>query len=189
LRANVKAARAGILGLEPRLQAEFEQELNKFYPLQNDPVWHEAFNVLIETYKQCQARCAERGIPKRFRPSIDPPVWRVGGYQMIRELRADMRRLAYKQIKTMVAERIEEQDRDAARVQLEILAHGCVTPVAKAFFDRLPELDDLIKPLSAKEVYGMLEGAPHLDYLPNSWEQRKLPEYQPDFGKGEENDD
>jgi hypothetical protein len=39
LRANLKPAKTAILGLEPKLRAEFEAELNTFYPLRTDPVW------------------------------------------------------------------------------------------------------------------------------------------------------
>jgi|SRR5271165_296308 len=196
LRANTKAAKSAILGLEPKLRAEFEQELNTYYPLQDDSVWCEAFNALVETYTQCQAkvdaRCTELKIPKRFRPSIKSPAWIIGGYQMVKELRADMRRLAYVRIKIMIQERIEDLDRRAANVQLEILAHYCITSVAKEFFDSLPKVDDLITPLKAKDVFGMLEGAPRTDCfgsLPNRWEQTKLPEYQPDLGKEENETD
>jgi hypothetical protein len=108
---------------------------------------------------------------------------------MIKEMRAEMRRLAYMQIKTMVVERVEEQEREAARVQLEILAHGMVTQAAQAFFERLPKVDELIKPISASDVYRLLEGAPAPERRLFEWDKKKLPEYQPDLGKGEDDGD
>ena len=191
LRANLKPAKTAILGLEPKLRAAFEVELNTYYPLRTDPLWAEAFSEVVEQYKLSQAkveaRCDELGIPSRFRPSIRQPTWEMGGLNTIKELRADMRRTAYAQIKDLVQERVEEHERKAANAQLEIFAHGCITPLAQEFFDRLPKIDDLIKPISAKEVYNLLEGkAPE---RVNSWERDRLPEYQPDLGKGEEADD
>jgi hypothetical protein len=191
LRTNVKAAKTAILGLEPKLRADFEDKLNTTYPLQSDPVWEKAFHAVVDQYKMSQAkveaRCDELGIPVRFRPSIQPPGWLRGGFNMVKEFRADMRRVTYMHIKAMVQERVEEQEREAARVQLEILAHGCVTPVAQAFFDQLPNVEDLVKPITAQEAFSLLEGAP-LEHI-NSWERAKLPEYQPDIGKVEEQDD
>jgi hypothetical protein len=46
LRANLTAARSGIGALEPKLRAQFENELNRFYPLNIDPVWQEQFELL-----------------------------------------------------------------------------------------------------------------------------------------------
>jgi len=39
LRANVKAAKATITALGPKLKAEFEVQLNLTYPASGDPVW------------------------------------------------------------------------------------------------------------------------------------------------------
>jgi hypothetical protein len=82
LRSNLKPAKTAILGLEPKLRAAFEEELNRFYPLRSDPVWQEAMDSVITEYNQSQAkvdqRCDELGIPRRFRPSIDPPSWSSG---------------------------------------------------------------------------------------------------------------
>ena len=91
-------------------------------PDRSYPVWEEAFQAVVDQYKISQAkvdaRCNERGIPIRFRPSIEPPSWAMGGFNMVKEIRADMRRAAYQRIKDMVQERVEEHERKAANVQL-----------------------------------------------------------------------
>lgn len=194
LRTNVKAAKTAILGIEPKLRAEFEEQLNTFYPCRQDPVWEEAFTAFVKQYEVSQARvearCAELGIPTRFRPRIRQPFWEIGGLNTIKELRAELRRVAYAQIKIMVQERLEQQDREHANVQLEILAHGCLTEVAKAFFDRLPTVESMIKPITAYEAFRLMEGHAHPNqrgYI--SYRDRKsLPEYLPDIGKEGEAD-
>jgi hypothetical protein len=112
LKAQLKAAKTSILGMEPKLRAEFEEQLNRSYPLQHDPVWLEAFDALLEQYKASQAkveaRSVELGIPTRFRPSIQSPAWIGAGLNMLKEFRAEMRRVAYAEIKVMLTERMEE---------------------------------------------------------------------------------
>ena len=191
LRANLKAARAAILGIEPKLRTAFENELNTFYPLRSDHVWQEQFELLENTWKQCQTkvdeRCDQLGIPRRFRPSIGSPHWQHAGLNMVKELRADLRRAAYTQISAMVKERIEELERKSANFQLGIMATGIVSPDAKAFFDSLPKVDELFPPLSAKEVFALMEGQPHHEQ-PLEYRKRELPEYAPDLGVKDEED-
>jgi hypothetical protein len=103
---------------------------------------------------------------------------------MIKELRADLRRAAYAQITMLIKERVEELERKSANVQLDILANGIVTPEAKAFFDSLPKVDELIRPISAAEAFELMEGSPtraEPDYL-SEYRKRELPEYAPDLG-------
>src|SRR6478609_7327719 len=79
LRANVKAAKATIVALGPKLKAEFEVQLNIAYPASGDPVWQDALNTLYQTYqiqqKRVEDRCEELGIPERFRPKLYSPGW------------------------------------------------------------------------------------------------------------------
>jgi hypothetical protein len=107
---------------------------------------------------------------------------------MVKEFRAEMRRTAYAQIAAMKQERIEELERKSANIQLEIAANGIVSPEAKAFFDSLPKVDELIPPVSAKEIFVLMEGRPHTEERPRlyDWQKRNLPEYQPDLVTGEE---
>jgi hypothetical protein len=195
LRANIKAAKTAIMGQEPKLRDLFETELNTFFPLECDPIWESAFGAVVKEWERqnevVETRCRERGIPRRFWPSIRHPAWLSGGLNMIKEVRAEMRRAAYVRIKALVTECLEQHERDSANTQLEILAHGCLTPIAKAFFDRLPKIEDLIKPVTASEAFTMLEGGalPLAQRRLYSWEKSKLPEYLPDIDKSGEDDE
>jgi hypothetical protein len=89
----------------------------------------------------------------------------------------------------MVKERIEELERKSANYQLELIATGIVSPDAKAFFDSLPKVEELFTPLTAKEVFALMEGQPHHEqpYYLSEYRKRELPEYAPDLGvKSEE---
>jgi hypothetical protein len=178
------------MGSEPKLREAFEQHLNTSYPLRSEPVWIKAFQALVTQYEKSQAlieeRCDEMKLPRRFRPKITHPSWDGGGVpMMLKDFRAELRRVAYLQISAMIKERQEEMEREAARVQLDILAHGCLTDAAKAFIGRLPKIDELFSPITTEEVYGLLEGNIYPDQRP--WlPERKKPECLPDLNKGDE---
>ena len=81
-----------------------------------------------ESQAKVDARSDQLGIPRRFRPSIKQCEWLLGGLNMVKEFRAEMRRTAYAQIAAMKQERIEELERKSANIQLEIAANGIVSP-------------------------------------------------------------
>src|SRR5207237_9189221 len=82
LRANVKAAKATIVALGPKLKAEFEVQLAATYPASGDPVWKDALQTVSGVYQiqqaRVNARCDELRIPEKFRPRITPPAWAEG---------------------------------------------------------------------------------------------------------------
>src|SRR5258708_6632309 len=109
LRANVKAAKAAIVALGPKLKAEFEVQLSVSYPPSGDPVWKEALHTVYEVYEiqqaRVDARCEELRIPRRFRPRLTPPSWSDGcrcSTFDFKDMRAEMRRLAGAQIDDML---------------------------------------------------------------------------------------
>jgi hypothetical protein len=65
-----------------------------------------------------------------------------------------------------------------------------ITPTAQAFFDHLPTIEALVKPITAQEAYRLMEGHVHPDtrgYI--GYGMRKtLPEYLPDIGKDSDKD-
>jgi hypothetical protein len=130
-RANVKAAKATIIALGPKLKAEFVVQLNVTYPASGDPVWREALNEVNACYQIQQARvegrCQELRIPKRFRPSLCPPSWSDGWWcscSDFKDMRAEMRRLAGIQIEDILKSRSAQLELDSANIQFEIASHG-----------------------------------------------------------------
>lgn len=77
LRANVKAAKAAIIALGPKLKAEFEVQLHVSYPPSGDPVWRDALAKVREVFDiqqtRVEIRCEELRIPKRFWPALTSP--------------------------------------------------------------------------------------------------------------------
>ncbi len=148
LRANVKAAKATIVALGPKLKAEFEVQLSVSYPPEGDPVWQEALNTVYKAYKvqqaRVEARCAELRIPKRFRPHMNPPgwsdSWRCSCFDF-KDLRAEMRRLAGIQIDDMLKSRL-----------------ACITEAAQDFLKRLPASESMVPPIKVSDIEALIEG-------------------------------
>jgi hypothetical protein len=165
LRARVKAARATIIALGPKLKATFEAEVSRRYPAKGDPVWLDAMKKLNQATEAQRARVAERseelGIPHRFRPDISGPRWSdwhdCQGYK---GLRAELCRVANLQIDDMLKTRLAEMERDSADIQFEIASQGCVTDAAKEFMAKLPSIDALIPAITMDEVQALVEGWP-----------------------------
>jgi hypothetical protein len=165
LRANVKAAKATIIALGPKLKTEFEVQLGITYPASGDPVWREALQAVYETYRiqqaRVEARCVELGIPERFRPKMNPPSWSDGwrcSCANFQDMRAEMRRLAGIQIDEMLKSRLAQLELDSANIQFEIAAHGCITDAAKEFLNRLPSIEAMIPPIKVSDVEALIEG-------------------------------
>jgi len=162
IKLNAKAAKTSVVNLGAQLKAEFEVQLNTKYPPDGDPVWEEEYKALLVEWKKRQdrinKRSAERGIPQRFRPGIEKPLWSYGGQQCFDKLRPELRRLAHAQIDAMVKSRLEGLEAQSAQVQLSILSHGFVTEEAKRFFAELPTIPSLILPIKIEEITGLLEG-------------------------------
>jgi hypothetical protein len=167
LRANVKAAKATIIALGPKLKAEFEVQLTVTYPASGDPVWEEALQIVYDAYETQQARvkarCEELRIPERFRPELQSPGWNASWRSScadFKDYRAEMRRLAGAQIDDMLKSRLAQLELDSANIQLELASHGCITDAAKEFLAKLPSIDSLIPPLKVSEVEALIEGRP-----------------------------
>jgi hypothetical protein len=165
LRANVKAAKATIVALGPKLKAEFEVQLQVSYPPGGDPVWQEALNTVYKAYEVQKAvverRCEELRIPKRFRPKMTPPGWSSGWQSSCwdyKDLRAEMRRLAGIQIDDMLKSRMAQLELESANIQFEIASHGCITDAAKDFLKRLPAIESMVQPIKVSDVEAMIEG-------------------------------
>jgi hypothetical protein len=162
LRANVKAAKATILGREAELKAAFEIQLDTRYPPDGDPLWIAEYEAAV---RECQVhidrieqRCNELGIGTRYRPHLHPPSWSYGGEQLFSDLRADRRRVAHAQIAEKLKHDCEELERKSAIVIGEIIANGFVTEAAQEFLAKLPTPDGLVPPLRLKELASLVEG-------------------------------
>jgi hypothetical protein len=180
LRANVKAAKATIIALGPKLKAEFEVQLCVSYPPTGDPVWKEAlqkcYDVYLEQKKIVEKRCEELRIPERFRPSLDPPGWTASWRSCcydFKDYRAEMRRLAGIQIDDMIKSRLAELELQSANIQFEIASQGCITDAAKEFLKKLPSIESMVPPLKVSDIEALIEGRPASKLVPEP--QLKLP--------------
>jgi hypothetical protein len=172
LRANVKAAKATIIALGPKLKAEFEVQLNVTYPASGDSVWKEALNEVYACYQiqqaRVEARCQELKIPERFRPQLCPPGWNDGWQRScsdFKDLRSEMRRLAGIQIDDMLKSRLAQLELDSANIQFEIASQGCITEAAQEFLKRLPAIETMVLPIEVSDIETLMEGRPQQSTL------------------------
>lgn len=194
LKANVKTAKQCSATIKAKLREEFELQLNTLYPIQNDPVFSEQFAILQACWEKCQQavtdRCAQRNIPDRFRPRLEIG-WEVGRLQLFKDLRAQMRKLAWAQIDANVQETLEAIERQSSNMQLQIIGAGNLTDAAREFMAKLPSIEQLMPPVKATEVYAILCGTRRDEDvfgLTGGYYKRHLPEYQPDAGVKDEGD-
>jgi hypothetical protein len=162
LRANVKAAKAAILGREAELKAAFEIQLDTLYPPAGDPVWNAEYKAAVEACRphveRIEKRCDELGIGTRFRPSLSLPCWDYGGDQLFKKLRVERRRIAHLQITEKLKNDVVEMERKSAATQMEIIANGFVTDAAREFLEKLPAVEELIPPMRVEELVALVEG-------------------------------
>ena len=161
LRANVKAAKAKILGRAASLKAAYEIQLETHYPPDGDPVWNAEYNAALaeceQHSKRIEQRCIELGIGTRFRPKLHGPSWSYGGEQLFRDLRAERRRIAHAQIDEKLKRDVDELEAKSAATQEDIYLHG-LTDAAKEFMAKLPSIDQLVAPLRVDELAALIEG-------------------------------
>jgi hypothetical protein len=167
LRANVKAAKATIVALGPKLKAEFEVQLMTTYPSDGDPVWKDALGKVYACYAEqqarVQARCEELRIPERFRPHLTPPGWQDSWRSSCfdyKDLRTEMRRLAGIQIDDLLKSRLAQLELDSANIQFEIASRGCITEAAQEFLRKLPSIEAMVPPVKMSEIEALIEGRP-----------------------------
>src|SRR5260370_12961028 len=137
LRANIKTAKAAILGRAAELKAAYEIQLDTTYPPSGDPVWMAEYQAAVKEcerhIKRIDKRCDELGIGHRFRPSLNPPHWSYGEEQLFKDLRMERRRIAHLQIDEKLKKDAEEIERQSAAMQMEIITNGFVTEAARLF--------------------------------------------------------
>lgn len=161
LRADVKAAKAKILGKAAGLKAAYEIQLNTIYPPDGDPVWNAEYNAAVKAcephIKRIEERCDELRLGTRFRPRLHRPTWSYGGEQLFRDLRAERRRIAHAQIDEILKNDVTELEAKSAATQKDILING-LTNAARNFMAQLPGVDQLVRPLQVDELAALIEG-------------------------------
>jgi hypothetical protein len=155
VRLRAKVAKEAAAQRKADLLADFEAQLASEYAYDDDETWRQATEAAQQAVQVAEKliaeRCAELGIPKRFRPGLNV-YWHGRGENASRERRAELRTVAKTRLDAMEKEARATIDARAADIQAKILAGGLETAEARAFAASLPTAEALMPPLDIKAL-------------------------------------
>jgi hypothetical protein len=156
VRFNAKVAKADVEAHGKQLLADAEAKLAAIYEAE-DAAWADITATVrrhvAEADAAIAALAAERGIPKKFRPSIG--WYFLGrGENSDKDRRAELRKVAQTEVAARVKRAQVEIDRWAAQQLTKIAQAGLTTEEARAFLKAMPTPKELLPPLDALELAG-----------------------------------
>jgi hypothetical protein len=142
------------------LLADFENQMGSIYSFDQDEVWAAATEVAEREVAKAQdriaARCAEKGIPKRFAPSLDVH-WYSRGENAVKARRDELRKMAVTRIAAIESKAIVEIEKGCLDLQTRIAVAGLTSDAARQFVEGLPRIETLMPALSVTEMAGEAE--------------------------------
>lgn len=156
IRRHEKLAKTAATQRAAELLADFERQLDTQYGFDSDETWRDAHTAATKAVQAAQevvaARCAELGIPKAFAPTISGVSWFGRGQNAIKERRAELRRIATTRIDALRKAAVTQIEAESVRLQTEVVTTSLTSDHARAFLDRLPVIEQLMRPLEAKDL-------------------------------------
>lgn len=157
-RLRAKVARSSIAAREAELLAEVEEQLSEAYRFDDD-AWQDltatAEDAVRRADAEVAARCAELGIPERFRPSLRV-LWFGRGENASAERRTELRRRAQARIAANGKAAKLAIERREAEVLVELYADGLTSDAAAQWLQTIPTPVQLMPSVALAE----LENAP-----------------------------
>ena len=118
------------------LLADFENQMGSIYSFDQDEVWAAATEVAEREVAKAQdriaARCAEKGIPKRFATSLDVH-WYSRGENAVKARRVELRKMAVTRIAAIERKAIVEIEKGCLDPQTRIAVAGLTSDAARQF--------------------------------------------------------
>lgn len=157
VRMNERVAKTAAKQRAAELMAEFEAKLSAEFRYDDDAVWKtvrdEAARAVAEADSKVAARCAELGIPARFRPSL-VMGWSGRGENAVAQRRTELRIAARKRVEALEATARNAIERRSAEVQTSIISGGLITDEARACLASLPKPEDLMPSIAFEQLEG-----------------------------------
>lgn len=148
LKAHIEAEKATVL-------ADFEKQIAAVYEFDQDDIWKAATLKALEVVKEAQEtiakRCEEMGIPKTFAPSLHAS-WQGRGENMLKERRAELRRVAKAEVDAMAARAVVKVERESLDLRTQVVAMGLLSPEAATFLNTLKPVEDVMHRLDFANV-------------------------------------
>ena len=109
LRQREKVFKSAAKQRSAELLADFENQMGEEYSFDQDEVWEQAAKAAEHEIRKAQAlisaRCRDLGIPKQFAPDLGVSWRHGGGSNVLAARRAELRRMAQKEIELLSARR------------------------------------------------------------------------------------
>ncbi len=138
-----------------QLVADFEKQLDRRYHYDENDIWAKSHKIAEAAVEKAQTavadECARLGIPAQFAPKLQLD-WYMRGRNSVKEERAEMRRVAMKQVDALQKGAITAIERRSVETQEKIMVGGLSTDDARLFLEGMPTADSLMPPLTIDRV-------------------------------------
>ncbi len=138
-----------------QLVADFEKQLDRRYHYDENEIWAESHKIAQAAVAEAQAavatECARLGIPAQFAPKLQLD-WYMRGRNSVKEERAEMRRVAMKQVDALQKSALASIERRSVETQEKIMVGGLSTDDARLFLEGMPSAEALMPSLSIERV-------------------------------------
>lgn len=138
-----------------RLMADFEKQLDRRYSYDENAIWQTATDIASKTVADANAQiaeeCARLGIPKEFAPTLDLD-WRERGRNSMKNERAEMRRVATREVDAIEKGARSMIERRSVETQEKIMIGGLTSEDARLFLESMPTAEALMPALTLDKV-------------------------------------
>lgn len=142
-----------------RLLADFEQQLDRRYKFDENPIWEEAAKaaiaVVAEANAKIAAECERLGIPAQFAPGLSIG-WYARGRNAVKEERTEMRRLAQREIDAIEKAARTAIERQSVETQEKIMIGGLTSADARAFLEQMPTAEALMPAIAMEKIEALV---------------------------------
>lgn len=154
VRMRSKVRKSDVMARTTTLLARFEAQLASRYD-EYDSHWREIAQEAEEKVKQLDSelakRCQALGIPVQFRPSLELS-WYGRGENADKQRRQELRAVAESELEAQATQAKSRIEHDELDLITEIVQEGLGSERAKAFFESLPPVEELVPELTLNAV-------------------------------------
>lgn len=158
-RQRERLAKAEAKERAAHLVADFEMQLDRDFAFDDSEVWRAAAlaaqKAADEANAAIAAECERLGIPREFRPSI-ASGWVGRGQNATKERRAELRRIAARQIEASEKSARVVIERQSLEIQERIIVAGLTSDEAREVLEAMPRVSDLMPELTVGKVAGLI---------------------------------
>ncbi len=146
------------------LLADFELQMATCYK-PDDDAWAsivaEAKGIVAEANAHIAAKCRESGIPAEVAPQLNLG-WASRGENMLKERRAELRKVAQTQLAAEERRAVAEIKRRCVEFEGLVLSGGLESEEARELLASMPAVADLMPPLDAGKLQAEIPGLPDI---------------------------